>query len=61
MKQTQLIEAYIDYLKQICGFAQRTIKFHQRMWRLWDDFMQNQRQRPMLSAVAGDFVIVVRK
>ncbi len=63
MKQTQLIEAYIDYLKQICGFAKRTIKFHQRMCRLWGEFMQNQRQRPMVSAVADDFLcwIVFRK
>jgi site-specific recombinase XerD len=56
MKQTQWIKAYIDYLKQICGFAQRTIKFHQRMCRLWDDFMQNQRHRPLAYAVADDFV-----
>ncbi len=55
MKQTQLTEAYIDYLKQICGFAQRTIKFHQRMYRLWSDFMQNQTQRSMVNAVADDF------
>jgi hypothetical protein len=39
MKQKQWIKSYIEYLTEICGFAQRTIKFHQRMWRLWDDFM----------------------
>ncbi len=56
MKHSQLSEAYIEYLKQICGFAQRTIKFHQRMWRLWEDYIQNQRHRPMADAVADDFI-----
>jgi len=56
MKNSQLIEAYIDYLEQICGFAQRTIKFHQRMWHLWEDYIQNQRQRSLANAVADDFV-----
>jgi integrase/recombinase XerD len=56
MKETELIQAYIDYLTQICRFAQRTIKFHQRMCGLWDDFMQNERHRPMVNAVADDFL-----
>jgi site-specific recombinase XerD len=56
MKEKQWVETYIDYLKQICGFAQRTIKFHQRMYRLWEEFMKNQRHRPMANAVADDFV-----
>jgi len=59
MKKTQWIKAYIDYLKQICGFAQRTIKFHQRMCGLWDDFIQNERHRPMASAVADDFLCYI--
>ena len=56
MNKTQWIEPYMDYLKQICGFAQRTIKFHQRMYRLWEDFMQNQRHRPIANSVADDFL-----
>ncbi len=31
MKETEWIKTYIDYLTQICRFAQRTIEFHQRM------------------------------
>ena len=56
MKETELIQAHIDYLTQTCRFAQRTIKFHQRMWRLWEDYIQNQRHRPMADAVADDFI-----
>ncbi len=56
MKETELIQAYIDYLKQICRFAQRTIKFHQRICGLWKNFMRNQRHRPMVRAVADDFL-----
>ena len=56
MKETEWIRAYIDYLTEICRFAQRTIKFHQRMCGLWDDFMQNERHRPMANAVADDFL-----
>ncbi len=56
MKETEWIKAYIDYFTQICRFAQRTIKFHQRMCRLWDDFMQNERHKPMADAVADDFL-----
>jgi site-specific recombinase XerD len=56
MKESQLIEAYIEYLKQICGFAQRTIKFHQRICGLWQNFMRIQKHSCLLDAVADDFL-----
>ena len=48
--------AYLDYLDQICGFAPRTIAFHDRICRWWKTFLAKDLNKQLLSAMPEDLL-----
>ncbi len=56
MSIKRLVENYIGYLKNICGFAERTIKQHQRTCTLWFTFMSEVIDRPVPHAKPLDIL-----
>ena len=51
-----IIEKYIDYLKNICGFAQRTISQHRRICMLWFTFMSKVTERSVVHTRPEDIL-----
>ncbi len=56
MNTNTLVQNYINYLKNICGFAERTIKQHQRICTLWFTFMSEVIEQPVLNAKPLDIL-----
>jgi site-specific recombinase XerD len=56
MSIIELLEKYIDYLKNICGFTVRTLKQHQRICKLWFSFLSEVIEQPVLNAVPADIL-----
>jgi len=56
MNEKDLIIANIDYLKEICRFAKRTINFHKRICQWWEVFLRKKRQRSILDTEAEDLL-----
>ena len=56
MAATELIIEYLDYLKGICGFANRTIKFHQRICVWWEAFLKEEKYKEIFDATPEDLL-----
>jgi len=56
MAATELITEYLDYLKGICGFANRTIKFHQRICVWWEAFLKEEKYKEIFDATPEDLL-----
>lgn len=52
----KIIRSYLEYLDEICGFAKRTIAFHDRICRWWNDFLIQAQHRPLLAAMPEDLL-----
>ncbi len=52
----KFIEKYIGYLENICGFADRTIKQHQRICSLWFHFMSEVIEQSIVNAKPLDIL-----
>ncbi len=53
----ELIIAYLNYLNEICGFAKRTIDFHNRICRWWETFLGQEINKPLLAAMPEDLLV----
>jgi site-specific recombinase XerD len=51
------VSAYLNYLKEICGFAKRTIDFHYRICRWWETFLGQEINKPLLAAMPEDLLV----
>lgn len=50
------IDEYIEYLENMCGFAIRTIKQHQRVCRLWINFLSKMGNKELFMAEPMDIL-----
>jgi len=50
------IDEYIEYLENMCGFAIRTIKQHQRVCRLWIKFLSKMENKELFMAEPMDIL-----
>jgi len=51
-----LIDEYLKYLESVCGFAKRTLDFHNRICRWWETFLFEENNKPLLAAMPEDLL-----
>lgn len=52
----KIIAGYLAYLDEICGFAPRTIAFHDRICRWWKAFLEERPRKPLAAAMPEDLL-----
>lgn len=50
------VRAYLAYLDEICGFAARTISFHDRICRWWEAFLKEHLNKTIPAAMPEDLL-----
>jgi len=51
-----IIDEYIRYLENLCGFAKGTLKQHLRICKLWADFLTSTRDKKLFKAEPIDLL-----
>jgi|AntAceMinimDraft_9_1070365.scaffolds.fasta_scaffold20152_1 site-specific recombinase XerD len=50
-----ILSEYLGYLKRMCGFSIRTLKRHERICTIWQDFLA-EKNKKLLEAIPVDFL-----
>jgi len=55
-----IIDEYISYLENLCGFAKATLKQHLRICTLWADFLTSTRDKKLFTAEPIDLLDYIK-
>lgn len=55
-----IIDEYIRYLENLCGFAKRTLKQHLRICKIWTKFLTSTRDKKLLTAEPIDLLHYIK-
>ena len=55
-----IIDEYIRYLENLCGFAKGTLKQHLRICKIWKEFLTSTRDKKLFTAEPIDLLHYIK-